>query len=135
MPFSEQSGTAIPVAGLPAGRQGSACPATALPAATRQPLASLGFLGLLRVLGAPAAASTATYCPDDSLRAHPPQVNFRVDNDLFGGKAQDQGYSNGAQLTLVSPNLLDYTDDPCLPKPARWINRHLEQLHAGRFDQ
>ena len=101
----------------------------------RQRLVSLGLLGLLSVLGAPAAASTATYCPDDSLRAHPPQVNFRVDNDLFGGKAQDQGYSNGAQLTLVSPNLLDYTDDPCLPKPARWINRHLEQLHAGRFDQ
>ncbi|MFT3803548.1 MAG: hypothetical protein QM766_20335 [Burkholderiaceae bacterium] len=43
-------------------------------------------------------------CPAD--RGSPATVNFRVDNDLFGG--QDQGYSNGAQLTLVSPNLKRY---------------------------
>ncbi|KAF1685286.1 hypothetical protein B1992_12910 [Pseudoxanthomonas broegbernensis] len=65
----------------------------------------------------------------------PPAVNFRVDNDLLGGEDQDQGYTNGAQLTLVSPNLNDYTDDPCLPRLARWINRRLERLQPGRFDQ
>ena len=41
---------------------------------------------------------------------------------------QDQGYSNGVQLTLVSPNLVDYTDDPCLPRLVRWINRRLNAL-------
>lgn len=51
----------------------------------------------------------------------PPTVNLRIDNDLFG--KQDQGYSNGVQLPLVSPNLVDYTDAPCLP---RRMNRHLD---------
>lgn len=59
----------------------------------------------------------AERCHDSVLRSTPPAVNFRVDNDLFGG--QDQGYTNGAQLSFVSPNLNDYTDDPCLPRLAR----------------
>lgn len=74
-------------------------------------------------------------CTGSALRDHPPAVNFRVDNDLFGGAHQDQGYTNGALLTFVSPNLADYTDDPCLPAPARWINRHLERLQPGGFEQ
>lgn len=63
----------------------------------------------------------------------PPTVNFRIDNDLFG--KQDQGYSNGVQLTLVSPNLIDYTEDPCLPRMARWMNRHLNALTPEGFEQ
>ncbi|MCL7715027.1 lipid A deacylase LpxR family protein [Stenotrophomonas mori] len=82
-----------------------------------------------------AAAHAAATCTGSALREHPPAVNFRVDNDLFGGRHQDQGYTNGALLTLVSPNLRDYTDDPCLPAPARWLNRRLERLHPGRFEQ
>ncbi|MEP6907843.1 MAG: lipid A deacylase LpxR family protein [Pseudoxanthomonas sp.] len=63
----------------------------------------------------------------------PPTVNFRIDNDLFG--KQDQGYSNGVQLTLVSPNLVNYTDDPCLPRLARWFNRRLNALTPEGFEQ
>ena len=63
----------------------------------------------------------------------PPTVNFRIDNDLFGG--QDQGYSNGVQLTLVSPNLTDYTDDQCLPRLARWLNNYLSPLTPRGYDQ
>ena len=63
----------------------------------------------------------------------PPTVNFRIDNDLFG--RQDQGYSNGVQLTLVSPNLVDYTADPCLPRLARWVNRYLNALTPQGFEQ
>ena len=63
----------------------------------------------------------------------PPVVNLRVDNDIFG--AQDQGYSNGVQLTLVSPNLRDYTTDPCIPRLAHWINRHLSALQPKGFEQ
>ena len=63
----------------------------------------------------------------------PPTVNFRIDNDLFG--KQDQGYSNGVQLTLVSPNLTDYTNDPCLPRLARWFNRYLDRLTPEGFEQ
>src|SRR3546814_17739489 len=65
----------------------------------------------------------------------PPIVNLRIDNDLFGAEQQDQGYSHGFGLTLVSPNLVDYTDDPCLPRPARWLNRHLERLAPDGFEQ
>lgn len=100
-----------------------------------QPTRRIALPCLLATLLFPMLASAAQRCPADSMRNHPPQVNFRVDNDLFGGKAQDQGYTNGAQLTLVSPNLLDYTSDPCLPRLARWVNRHLERLHPGQFEQ
>ncbi len=80
-------------------------------------------------------AQAANGCAQSALHDHPPAVNFRIDNDLFGGTQQDQGYTNGAMLTLVSPNLADYTADPCLPAPARWINRHLERLQPGGFEQ
>lgn len=63
----------------------------------------------------------------------PPIVNLRVDNDVLGG--QDQGYSNGVQLTLVSPNLRDYTNDPCIPRLARWVNTHLGALQSKTFEQ
>jgi hypothetical protein len=83
--------------------------------------------------GTAQAAETAQ-CP---LRTNlPPTVAFRVDNDLLGGSDQDQGYTSGLQLTLVSPNLKDYTDDPCLPRPARFINRFLTAIQpAGGYDQ
>lgn len=85
---------------------------------------------------APAAlAADADQCRESTLRQTPPAINFRVDNDLFGGEHQDEGYTNGAVLTFVSPNLADYTQDPCLPAPARWINRYLEKLHPGEFEQ
>jgi len=94
------------------------------------------FCWLLAYLGlAPYLVLTADACPRNTLRAYPPTVNFRVDNDLFGGKQQDEGYSNGALITLVSPNLRDYIDDPCLPAPARWANRYLTRLHKADFEQ
>ncbi|MFL0338437.1 lipid A-modifier LpxR family protein, partial [Stenotrophomonas maltophilia] len=94
-------------------------------------MAALVFLAAAR---AP-VAQAAEQCGPDAMRDHPPHISFRADNDLFGGRHQDQGYTNGAQLTLVSPNLVDYTDDPCLPRMARWVNQYLEGLHPGRFEQ
>ncbi|KRG44246.1 hypothetical protein ARC78_05495 [Stenotrophomonas pictorum JCM 9942] len=95
------------------------------------------WLGLaLAAFGLSAAGNaSATTCTASALLEQPPALNFRVDNDLFGGAQQDQGYTNGALLTLVSPNLRDYTDDPCLPRPARWVNQYLEHLYPGRFEQ
>lgn len=68
-----------------------------------------------------------------ALELSPPIVSVRVDNDLFAN--QDQGYTSGVQLTLVSPNLADYTDDPCLPRPARLLNRYLDIVQPEGFDQ
>lgn len=101
-----------------------------MPATARTHHLLAGFLALAL---APAAA--AQQCSGSQLSATPPAVNFRVDNDMLGGERQDQGYTNGALITLVSPNLADYTDDPCLPRLARWINRHLERLQPGGFEQ
>lgn len=82
-----------------------------------------------------APALAAEQCAQSALSDHPPAINIRIDNDMLGGAQQDQGYTNGALLTLVSPNLQDYTDDPCLPRLARWMNRRLERLHPGEFQQ
>ncbi|HBK47142.1 MAG TPA: DUF2219 domain-containing protein [Xanthomonadaceae bacterium] len=98
-------------------------------------LRTLSALLLTALAGHAPIGRAAEQCQESRLSQTPPAVNFRVDNDLFGGKDQDQGYTNGAVLTLVSPNLADYTDDPCLPRLARWVNRHLERLHPGEFDQ
>lgn len=92
---------------------------------------------LLSVLASLAAlpAHAQPRCEQSSLEPARPAVNVRIDNDLFGGRHQDQGYTSGAVLTLVSPNLKDYTDDPCLPRLARWANRHLRILQPSGFDQ
>ena len=91
-----------------------------------------GRFALLAVLALCSAQAVARdYC--NEATDLPPTVNFRVDNDLFGN--QDQGYSNGVMLTLVSPNLKDYTNDPCLPRLARWFNGYLNALTPEGFDQ
>ncbi|HEY4555002.1 MAG TPA: lipid A deacylase LpxR family protein [Lysobacter sp.] len=84
----------------------------------------------------PAAPARADRAPVSCEAARfPPVVNLRFDNDLLGAKDQDQGYTNGVGLTLVSPNLVSYTDDPCLPRLARWLNRAFEALHPDEYAQ
>ncbi|WP_024889075.1 lipid A deacylase LpxR family protein [Luteimonas huabeiensis] len=61
--------------------------------------------------------------------------NLRIDNDMFGGAGQDQGYTNGFLLSMVSPNLLDYLDDPCLPLLVRRLNGYLTRLQPEGFDE
>lgn len=62
-------------------------------------------------------------------------MSLRVDNDLFGGRDQDQGYSNGLQISTVSPNIAEDKDDPCSPIIARSLNHYLDWLQPGRYDQ
>ncbi|MER2177079.1 MAG: DUF2219 domain-containing protein, partial [Stenotrophomonas maltophilia] len=52
-----------------------------------KPFALPAALAGVLALAAP-AAQAASQCGPDAMREHPPQVNFRVDNDLFGGKDQ-----------------------------------------------
>lgn len=90
----------------------------------------------LFLLAAPPSARAAN--PDCRARLagmHGPAITLRIDNDLFGRKDQDEGYSNGLLVTAKSPNLLDYRHDPCLPRVARWVNRYLEWLHPGGFEE
>ena len=76
----------------------------------------------------PVASTLAAECEARASGGIRPTINVRVDNDLFGGREQDQGYSNGILITAVSPNLLDYEDDPCLPRLARGLSNHLDWL-------
>ena len=92
----------------------------------------LGVSGLLML---PVATAADGCHADDRRTSARPTVNLRIDNDLFGGMSQDQGYSNGFLLSLVSPNLVDYVDDPCLPRLARWLNRYLQVLQPDGYDE
>jgi lipid A 3-O-deacylase len=62
-------------------------------------------------------------------------ITLRVDNDMFGASGQDQGYTNGLQITATSPNLENYKNDPCLPAVAHAINSYLEWLQPAGFEQ
>lgn len=82
-----------------------------------------------------AQAACQGNAPDSGYSHAPSTLNVRLDNDILGGTGQDQGYSNGLKITWVSPNIADYANDPCLPAPARAINRYLNWLQAGEFEQ
>lgn len=100
-----------------------------MPAPTR--LLSSFFLFALAVLPPSGVTAGDKRCVDRGR----PVINMRSDNDLFGGSGQDQGYSNGLMFTLVSPNLSDYTRDPCLPGAARRLNRYLRRIYRRDFEQ
>lgn len=53
--------------------------------------------------------------------------NLRLDNDLFGGRGQDQGYSNGFLASWRSPDL-DAEATDCLPASLRWAMTHIDWL-------
>jgi lipid A 3-O-deacylase len=86
---------------------------------------------LVIALPAPGDAVAGDRCDSRRLAERPPTATFRLDNDLLGNGHQDQGYTNGALITLVSPDLVDYTHDPCLPRLARWLNDWFADSHQG----
>jgi hypothetical protein len=80
-------------------------------------------------------SALAQSCPQDNPLRSTGTLNLRIDNDMFGGIGQDQGYSNGFLVSWVSPNLVDYRDDPCLPRLVRGLNRFLTVLQPEGFDE
>lgn len=76
-----------------------------------------------------AHAEQACHVPPDG---RPPAMMLRVDNDLLGG--QDEGYTNGLVVTAASPNLVDFTEDPCLPAAARFVNHAVAWALPTRGD-
>lgn len=94
------------------------------------------LLLLLGWLSLPAdAAERASACEAGSPLRSAGTFNLRIDNDLLGGLGQDQGYSNGFLVSWVSPNLLAYRKDPCLPRVVQSLNRYLAWLQPGGFDE
>lgn len=81
------------------------------------------------------SAEETDHCRRSGGIAEQSTINLRIDNDLFGGLDQDQGYTNGFLLTLVSPNLLHYAEDPCLPDIARQLNRVFSSLQPTGYDE
>ena len=89
-------------------------------------VAAAGVL-LACLLPVPAGAGSRAACDlTRELAEHPPLVNLYLENDLFAD--QDQGYTNGARISMVSPNVRDFGDSPCLPGAAEDINRLIDIL-------
>lgn len=111
------------------------CPESGI-AADRAITARAAALILVGLLIAPIeAAGQARSCDRGAPSRSEGTINLRVDNDMFGGIGQDQGYSNGFLLSAVSPNLAGYGDDPCLPQIVRHLNRYLSWLQPEGFDE
>ena len=106
-------------------------------AAMAQPLRRAGVCVLLGLAAHAHAADEGRACERGSpspLHANG-TFNLRVDNDMFGGVGQDQGYSNGFLVSWVSPNLASYRDDPCLPRIVQGLNHRLALLQPDGFDE
>jgi len=99
----------------------------------RSRLLPLSAVALAAATVWPAAPAHAQASVPDARRLSPPVVSLRIDNDMLAN--QDQGYTNGLQLTLVSPNLVDFTNDPNLPRLARWLNKRVGARHPEGVDQ
>ena len=121
------------IADLALGRPGAPARAGRRHLASRM-AAVAALLGLLCVV--PSRVAQAQSCPDGKTPLlSSGTINLRVDNDLFGRLGQDQGYSNGFLVSWVSPNLVDYSHDPCLPFLARRLNQRLAWLQPDGFDE
>ncbi len=72
---------------------------------------------------------------DDARRAGPATYSLRLDNDVLGGRRQDQNYTGGTIVTVVSPKLDSFTDDPCLADSVRWLNHRLSWLQPSDATQ
>lgn len=93
-------------------------------------------LALAGMLGAAFPAIAEINCKGERGRlAAASTLNVRIDNDFFGGAGQDQGYSNGFLISSVSPNLVSYQNDPCLPGSIEVLNRYLMWLQPGGYDE
>lgn len=105
------------------------------PAHFVQRLGATAILLLSLGIASGSAFAQAQSCPSDNPLRSSGTLNLRIDNDMFGGVGQDRGYTNGFLVSWVSPNLIDYIDDPCLPRLVRGLNRFLEVLQPEGFDE
>ena len=85
-------------------------------------------LAFASALVAPVAAAAG--CPHAD--AGPTTFTMRMDNDVYGGAHQDQGYSGGGMLQFASPTLAA-TDEAgdCIPTGMRWLDRGSDWLGRG----
>lgn len=80
---------------------------------------------LVPLLMAMAALPVAAHdCGDGS---EPPKLVVRLDNDVWGGAHQDQGYTAGADIRWASGSG-DLREDDCLSAPARFAGGALPWL-------
>lgn len=95
----------------------------------------IGIVGGLIVLWGLQPLAQAAECDRSAAGSGPMSITLRVDNDLFGGRGQDEGYTNGTLLSVASPNLTDFEHDPCLPQLARSLNRYLGWMQPDGGEQ
>ena len=92
-----------------------------------RPSRRLRALAFAFVLAAPAAFAACPYADTG-----PTTFTARMDNDVYGGAHQDQGYSGGGMLQFASPTLAA-TDEAgdCIPTGMRWLDRGSDWLGRG----
>lgn len=95
--------------------------------ACRFALLVVGAVSCSQVQAAPAKDCAA------QAAASQPAVSLRVDNDVFGG--QDEGYSSGIQLMLVSSDLSGGLADDCRWPVTNWLGRRLRGLAPAESEQ
>ena len=96
----------------------------------------VGLVVLANALFATASLANAQNCNTDDVRATDrPALTIRLDNDALGGRRQDQNYTGGTIVTVMTPNLSSFTDDPCLSASLRWINQKLTLLQPDDVAQ
>ena len=79
------------------------------------------------------ASAQAQSCHQDNPLRSTGTLNLRIDNDMFGGIGQDQGYSNGFLVSWV-PN--PWTIAMTLLTPSRpWAESFFTVLQPEGFDE
>ena len=64
-----------------------------------------------------------------------PLLSVRFDNDVFGGRRQDQNYTGDTVVTAYSPNLVHNKGDDCLPPSLARTQRDVGWLNAPNATQ
>lgn len=84
-----------------------------------------------------AASLSAAAMPADAAgcahaEAGPTTFTMRMDNDVYGGAHQDEGYSGGGMMRLVGPTLAAGEEAvDCIPAGLRWLDRGSGWLGRG----
>ncbi len=94
-------------------------------------------LALILILTATPTVALAKTCAsgNDTGNAGGFALSVHLENDALGGRGQDQNYTGGTIVTVRSPDLTSFTDDPCLPSSLRWFNQKLLWLQPDDVTQ
>src|SRR5258706_6484847 len=78
------------------------------------------------VLAVGIAAIPAARAQDDKPECRGGVRSFYLENDLF--YRTDRNYTSGVKLAWVSPDLMDFTSEKCIPELLKPVERNIREL-------